>query len=242
MHRRDDYTFSRPLIIDDPHTADYLSGLMRGLTHKYNNIVAVIKGFADLAMMADSLAEAERENLEHVREAAQSAARLNDRIIAATGRARITDQALDLGAYLRLVEGQLRSVFRGQEVNFELVIPPDLPPVRADPTRLKEIIQELLSNAAEASVGGGAILEIVGPGVASPAEDNRVDLFVRNEGPTIAADRLPGIFRPFQSGKGRGHHGLGLAIAAALAGQMGMELAVKSREGKTSFWLSCLVA
>ena len=119
-------------------------------------------------------------------------------------------------------------------------VPSEMPAVNADPGRLKEILLELLNNAAEAAApnGGEVALDILNPGQASPLENRTLDIFVRNTGSQIDMNKVEQIFQPFHSTKDSSHFGVGLTTAAVLSRQMGMRLGVSSENNTTTFWLS----
>lgn len=218
--------------------------LLRGLTHKLNNLLAVIQGFSSLILMADDLDPGVVENMQHIREASVGVSTLSERIRAAGGCAKLSPQALQLNDYLSVVDGALREPFLRQGVPLEMEIQPALPAILVDPTKLKDILIELLKNAAEAAgpVGGRALVKIAGPGVMTPVEQRRVDILVSNTGLPVAAEKLPELFRAFQGSKSSQHLGLGLTIAAMLAHQMRLQLGIASENGTTTVWLSCPVA
>ena len=129
-------------------------------------------------------------------------------------------------------------------VPFEIDIASGIPSVQTDPSRLKDLLLEILKNAAEAAQknGGRALMQITGPGVVSPAAENRVDILVSNTGSQISPEKIAEIFRPFHGNKNSNHLGLGLTIAAMLAHQMNVRLGINSQENTTTVWLSLPVA
>ena len=218
--------------------------LLRGLTHKLNNMLAIIQGFSSLILMNKELDESVLENMQHIKEASLNISALSERIRAAGGCAKISTQPLQLEEYLNVVQAAIREPFTKADVEFDSEIAAGLPPVKVDPTKLKELLQELLKNAAEAAQksGGRALMQITGPGVASSAQDPRVDILITNTGSTIPADKLEEIFRPFSGTKNSHHLGLGLTIAAMLAHQMDVRLGVNSQDNTTTLWVSLPVA
>lgn len=218
--------------------------MLRGLTHKLNNLLAIIQGFSSLILMNDELDPSVLENMKHIKEASVNISSLSERIRAAGGCAKISLQPLNLNEYLGVVGGALQEPFTRTGVPFELDINAGLPPVLVDPTKLKDLLLEILRNAADAAQknGGRALMQITGPGVISPAEEKRVDILVSNTGSQIAPEKLVEIFRPFQGSKNGAHLGLGLTIAAMLAHQMNVRLGVNSQDGTTTFWVSVPVA
>ena len=131
------------------------------------------------------------------------------------------------------------------EVPFQLNLGPGVPPVNVDSSRLKEVLLELLKNAAEAvqSAGAGEVaLDILAPGQLPESSADRVDIFVRNSGSTIPTDKFEEIFRPFSSAKDTEHFGIGLTTVLSLCSQMGIRVGLKSEANTTTFWLSVPIA
>jgi len=228
-----------------PQTAEgFHQDLLRGLTHKLNNLLAIIQGFSSLILMNEDLDASVLENMKHIKEASLNIFSLSERIRAAGGCAKISLQSLNLSEYVGVVGVALREPFLKAGVPFEMDVAENLPPVQVDPSKFKELLLEVLKNAAEAAAKGSgrALLQVTGPGVVSPASEGRVDILVSNTGSQIAPEKLPDVFRPFQGSKNGAHLGLGLTIAAMLAHQTGTRLGVNSQDSTTTFWVSVPVA
>lgn len=235
------FVFPTNLELGHENSEGFHQELLRGLTHKLNNLLAVIQGFSSLILMTDDLDAGVAENMQHIREASVGVSGLSERIRAAGGCAKVSPQALNLNDYLAMVEPSLSEPFNKSGVPFEMDIQPGLPAVLVDPSRLKEILTELLRNAAEAcqKTGGRAMLKVCGPGVITPEAERRVDILVSNTGSQIAPDKLADVFRPFNGTKNSNHLGLGLTIATMLSHQMKIQIGVASENNTTTFWLSC---
>jgi C4-dicarboxylate-specific signal transduction histidine kinase len=138
----------------------------------------------------------------------------------------------------------VREPFTKAGVAFDIEVQPGLPQVMVDPTKFKDVLTELLKNAAEAAQKGNgrALLRVCGPGVITPATEKRIDILVSNTGSSIAPEKLAEVFRPFQGSKNSNHLGLGLTIAAMLSHMMNLQLGVHSENFTTTFWLSCPTA
>ncbi len=107
---------------------------------------------------------------------------------------------------------------------------PALPPVMADGAQLKQVLLNLLGNAADAMAGGGEIR------ITSNAEkdaDGRPMLVVRisDAGPGMPQDIQCRIFEPFFTTKENGT-GLGLCIAAQVMARHGGGLVLESSTDK----------
>ena len=241
---RPQFLFADQFILDDSANADFYALLLKGLTHKLNNLLAVIQGFSSLILMDEGLEETTAENLVHMKDAAISASKLSERILPAAGCSQISTQDLKISDFLPMVEDSLQEPFNAAGININIKCPADIPAIAADPSRLKDVFLELLTNAAEAAgeAGGQASFEIFRPGEFSPASENRVDILVRNSGTVIPEENMAKIWEPFYSSKDNQHLGIGLTTAAVMATQMNMKLGVHSADNITSFWLSSPVA
>jgi PAS domain S-box-containing protein len=120
-------------------------------------------------------------------------------------------------------------------VVFELRLDDALGEVATDENLVRQVLDNLLTNALDALAGAGRVT------VSTAAAGERVRLEVADTGPGIPAEQLARIFEPFYTTKeaGRGS-GLGLAIATTLAEALGGSLTAESKVGAGScfrLWL-----
>ncbi|MBK8260795.1 MAG: PAS domain-containing protein [Nannocystis sp.] len=103
-----------------------------------------------------------------------------------------------------------------------------LPPLRSDAQKLRQILLNLLSNAAKFTEEGRVTL-------AAAPRDQHISISIADTGIGIARADQERLFRPFvQAAQGRGGTGLGLAIAAEHARLLGGELTLVSAPGRGS--------
>jgi len=218
--------------------------LLRGLTHKLNNLLAIIQGFSSLILMNEELDASVLENMKHIKDASVNISSLSERIRGAGGCSKINLQPLNLNEYLTVVSSAINDPFTKAGVPFDLSVASNLPPAQVDPSRFKDMLLEILKNAAEAAQKGNGrvLMQVTGPGMVSPEQDGRIDILISNTGSQITPEKLPEIFRPFHGTKNGPHLGLGLTIAAMLGYQMGARIGVNSQENTTTFWISLPVA
>jgi signal transduction histidine kinase len=113
--------------------------------------------------------------------------------------------------------------------------PEDLPAVVGDPQRLRQVLWNLLDNAARASHAGSAIV------LRTTCRDGQVAIEVEDAGSGIPAEDLPRIFEPFFTTRSDGT-GLGLAICHKLVRAHQGEIQVRSTPGKGSTFTVLLPA
>ncbi|RPE81552.1 ATP-binding protein [Vulcaniibacterium tengchongense] len=89
-------------------------------------------------------------------------------------------------------------------------------------TGLKQMIQNVLDNALEASPGW--------VGLDAAIEDEALVLRVRDRGPGFAPQMLANLGKPYQSSKGRPGRGLGLFLAVNVARTLGGSIAARNAE------------
>lgn len=101
----------------------------------------------------------------------------------------------------------------------------DLPLIRMDADRLKQVFLNLFNNAIDAMPGGGVLA------VSAAADDGEMRISIADNGCGIPAEKMPLIFEPFYTSKGQGT-GLGLAISYNIISDHGGEIDVESQPGE----------
>ena len=243
--RKTQFLFADHLVLDESPTRDFYKELLRGLAHKNNNVLAVVQGFSSLILMGDDLDENTRESVQQMRDSATHSSTLSERILTAGGCSRISSQSLNLADFLPLMDDNLRGICDRKGVGFTTNISAAARPIIADTSRLKEVLVELVSNAAEAAAedpAGHVQLDVMATGEWTPREEGRIDMVLRNNGPGIPEERLPEVYKPFYTSKGSEHFGIGLTTAGVLSGQMKMRLGIASEANLTTVWLSAPLA
>jgi PAS domain S-box-containing protein len=158
-----------------------------------------------------------------VRQAGQMARLLDDLLDMsriALRRIRLRRTAVDLGDLVRTTVEDLRPTFEADGIAIELALDPQPVVVSGDPTRLSQMLTNLLTNARKFTDGAGT----VSVAVASRAEEPVATIRVADSGVGMTPDTIDRLFVPFNqdetdggSAGGRGGLGLGLAITKGLA-------------------------
>ncbi|MDL2288452.1 response regulator [Oscillospiraceae bacterium OttesenSCG-928-F05] len=147
--------------------------------------------------------------------------------------------AVDLAEELRAVCTMIGPQAAAKDLRFSVETGEDLPAaVRCDPTHLRQIAINLLSNALKFTPAGGAVSLSVRQSDLSDGIST-LEWRVADTGVGIAPEHLPKLFEPFEQGDGGttrryGGSGLGLAITKQFVEMMGGHIEVASTPGEGS--------
>lgn len=122
-------------------------------------------------------------------------------------------------------------LFRERQLYLDTITGDDIPPILADQTRIRQILINLLSNAARFTDEGGVTVRV------EMCEDGVV-VSVSDTGPGIPPDKIPYVFQEFfqvpNGSPRRGGSGLGLTVSKRFAELHGGTMWVTSEVGKGS--------
>lgn len=208
------------------------------ISHELKTPVSIIKGYAGTLRREDVTFTPEqyREGLAVIEEEADRLARqIQDlldvsRLTAGGLRLELTDVSLPLLA-AEVVRGFAATA--GETHQFELRFPDDMPPVRADYERVRQVLTNLVSNAVKYSPDGGAIR------IGGWDEQDYAVCYVSDQGIGIPPEEQEAIFRRFYRVDNRlaretQGSGLGLFLTRAIVEAHGGRIWVESQVGKGS--------
>ncbi len=206
--------------------------LMADIAHELRTPLTVIR--SDLEALLDGVYEPTPETLASVQEETLLLARLVDDLRALAqaeaGQLRLECERIGLAELLRGVAASfdLQAKSQGQELKLDLAA--DLPPIDADPLRVRQVVANLISNALRHAPEAGHVV------VSAWALPTEVRVSISDDGPGIAAEDLPRLFDRFWRGsqlRAQGS-GLGLTIARELIRAHGGRIWVESEPGQGS--------
>jgi signal transduction histidine kinase len=219
-----------------------LEAFASSVSHDLRAPLATIRIFAESVLKdhADKLDQDIKEHLGYIAESASEMARLTEDILtySHTSGSRLELMPVSLEKVVAGAAAQLRAEFAQREVRLDIVKP--LPNVRAHPTLLKQIVVNLLTNAAK-FVAPNVRPEIKVWTEQCLVPQPMVRLWIEDNGIGIAPSDQERIFNLFERGDAAAKYagtGIGLAIVRRgverMAGRIGVEstLDVGSR-----FWV-----
>ncbi|MFN2571016.1 MAG: ATP-binding protein [Gemmatimonadales bacterium] len=215
--------------------------LLGGVAHEVNNPLMAIASHAELRLADANLPAEQRGEMQSILRQAQRAAKLlrgllrfvraGEKRAATVNMNDVVRSAIDLVSYRFTIE----------EISIEGRLDPELPTVIGDGNRLEQVIVNLLSNALDALRAVKPPRRLIVDSF--PDETGgRVCVTVTDNGPGVAPEIAPRLFRPFASTKGIRGTGLGLYISRQLVREAEGELdLVQQGHGGARFllWLPC---
>jgi signal transduction histidine kinase/ActR/RegA family two-component response regulator len=215
------------------------SAFLATMSHEIRTPLNGVLGMAQ-AMAVDQLSSVQHERLEVIRQSGEALlAILNDVLDLSkieAGRFELEQVEFDLGELMKGAHSAFTALANKKGLSFDLTVDDGAKGVYlGDPTRVRQILYNLISNALKFTEHGEVR-------VTAARTDEALVLMVADTGPGIAADRVGALFDKFTQADASttrryGGTGLGLAICRELAQLMGGEITVESRLGEGTRFL-----
>jgi PAS domain S-box-containing protein len=226
------------------------SEFLANMSHEVRTPMNGILGMSELILDTDLTPE-QRENIHIVRTSAEALLTVINDVLdfskIEAGRLELDETAFNLREFIDEV---MRSfALPAHQKNLELAcdVRSSVPTIcEGDPTRLRQVLNNLVGNALKFTERGEVVLEVDAP---MPPSGGKVLLHfvVRDTGIGIPQEKQKLIFDPFcqadsSTTRKYGGTGLGLTVSGRLVHMMGGEISVRSEAGKGSdFYFTALV-
>jgi two-component system, cell cycle sensor histidine kinase and response regulator CckA len=215
--------------------------LAGGVAHDFNNMLGVILGHAEMALLKSDPVQPLYSDLQAISKAAQRSANLTRQLLAFARKQTIAPKVLDLD---ETVEGMLKILERliGEDIDLGWMPGKDLWQVKVDTSQLDQILANLCINARDAIAGVGKItIETANASFDEKYCSHHVGfvpgefvmLAVSDDGCGMDKETVSKIFDPFFTTKGIGEGtGLGLATVYGIVKQNNGIINVYSEPGQ----------
>ncbi|MDG2186199.1 MAG: HAMP domain-containing sensor histidine kinase [Mariniblastus sp.] len=216
--------------VDQMQRLTALGELVSTTTHEFNNVLMTILNYAKMGMRHRDDATRDKA-LDKIYTAAERANKITNSVL---GMARNRSNQFETTDMVKLIEQTMVLLERElskYRISVELQIE-EVPQIQAIGNQLQQVLLNLLINARQAMPDGGQLI------VRLYADDQFVNLAVRDFGTGIPQDKLKKIFQPYFSTKdgpdesGKGGTGLGLASCKNIIEAHGGKIRVESMVGK----------
>lgn len=194
--------------------------LAGGVAHDFNNILSVIIGKSEIALMKMAPSDTYYSSFADIKKAAEHSANLTRQLLTFARKQTIAPQVVNINYTLQDTLNMLRRII-SENIEVTQSPSPDLWPVKIDPDQMIQIITNLCVNARDAISDFGKILittenNSLEKESYSHLEDfmpgDYVCLSVHDDGCGMSSEIQKQIFEPFFTTKGQ-HKGTGLGLA-----------------------------
>ncbi len=201
-----------------------LGVLTGGVAHDFNNLLVTIMGNSELALNRLADGSDARRYVGKAVDAAERASELTRQLLSYSGKAQVSPETINLSELVADMAGLLE-VSTGSKVALQLDFSGEVVAVRADATQIRQVVMNLITNAAEAMPEGGVVRIRTANVSTAPASLGRLYLSgptesrayglleVADAGAGLNRETCSMIFDPFFTTK---FVGRGLGLAAVL--------------------------
>jgi PAS domain S-box-containing protein len=210
------------------------SGFLANMSHEIRTSLTAIVGFSE-SLLQQSLSDGEREQaiqtvIRNGRHLQGLITNILDFSKIEAGRLEIEYTLFELEGFLADIEVLAQAQAQTRDLRFSIHLLPPLPvKVRSDPTRLRQILINLLGNAIKFTLPSGQVRLLI-----SYDQANALLLFtVQDSGIGMKPEAVQDLFKPFTQADASttrrfGGTGLGLSISRELARLLGGDIEVSS--------------
>lgn len=216
----------------------YKDDFLAALSHELRTPLTAILGFAVMIVENDTMGFIRRREIaaDIVASAALMRSLVNDLlnlIQLRAGQLTIYLEEVDIASLVHLCVRLLTPLMTVKRQKIIMQIPADLPPIRAERTRLEQVILNLLINANKYTLPEGTIT------ISAVMDEQFVALSVRDTGVGVSPEDMERVFELFERGeteysRAQGGAGVGLAVSRQITEAMGGTLTMESVLGEGS--------
>jgi signal transduction histidine kinase len=235
------------------------SSFLAVMSHELRTPLNAVIGYAELLNLGVTgpVTAAQAEQLGRIRGSASHLVGLIDQVLRfarlEAGRDEVRLEPFDAVAVARDAADMIAPLAAAKGLAFDVDVPDAPVAVRSDPQKLRQVLLNLLSNAAKYTPAGqiALVLETSSGAGATPGDGRAADALVvfrvRDTGIGVAPEHHEHIFDPFWQvspalTRTVGGTGLGLSVSRQLARLLGGDLTVESAPGAGSTFVLTIPA
>lgn len=223
------------------HKMEALGQLTGGIAHDFNNLLTIIIGNAELLTETLARETQEHQSAEATLLAAEHAGTLTSRLLSFARLQPLEPAHIELPTLFKEIEELIRRTIN-EDIEIQIVAPPDVWPIAVDPGQLENAILNMVINARDAMPDGGRVtIEASNMLIDDDDLDREPDvqggqyvlIAVSDDGRGMPATILDRAFEPFFTTKEHGKGtGLGLSMVWGFVKQSNGQARIYSKPGE----------
>ncbi len=216
------------------------SQFLANMSHEFRTPLNAILGYTHMLLngVTGPISEPQRKSLTRIDSNSQHLLALINDILDITrieaGRMPLNLSTFNIPALVEEVMSELEPIIKRSNLSVRAIMPRNLPGLKSDRQKVKQIVLNLLSNALKFTPSGSVTIA-----ASYDARERSVGIAVRDSGIGIAPDDQTQVFEDFRQldsspARGYGGTGLGLSICRRLSQMLGGTIDLDSEVGKGS--------
>lgn len=218
-----------------------VGALAGGIAHDFNNLLGGVLAYSELALADLASGLNPREALQAIRDATIQGAGIVRQLMIYAGHENEVVELVDISEIVSDMIGLLK-LSVSKHVTIETDFAKGVPAVRANPSQIRQVVMNLITNASEAIGDREGTIRVITRGLTvgrdSPVETSEdlaagdyFQLEVSDTGTGMTPEVQAKIFDPFFTTKRTGSHGVGLVVVKRIVQRFHGTIRVSSAPG-----------
>jgi len=213
------------------------TAIARRVAHEVNNPLGIIKNYLKILELNLTDNNMPSDEIKIINDEIDRVSLIIDELSDFSRPRTYTHEPVDINNLLKDITLLSRDSLAHDNISLQLEPAEELPPINTAKNGLKQVVINLIKNAAEAIQKDGTITVAARNVIRSPSESpgneaESITIMVADDGPGLPDSVRERLFEPFVSTKGENHAGLGLSIVYKIIKDIKGSITCETEQGK----------
>ena len=135
--------------LQQAHKMESIGTLAGGVAHDFNNILTIINGYSEIALLNMDESNPLYSKMTAIQEAGHRAENLTRQLLAFSRKQIYKTEVVEINDVIQDMEKMLRRLI-SEDIRIKMILPKNLPKIKADKSQLEQVFMNLLLNARDA--------------------------------------------------------------------------------------------
>ncbi len=206
--------------------------LASGVAHEINNPLALILGYVQFLIRNEEEDSERMNDLKTIEKQTRNCKEIVKALLHFARKSDTKKSIVDINGIIRDVLQVAQHHLEIDNITIKTEFDQQIPPVRGDAEKLKQVFMNLIINAGQSITNKGSII------ITTSFAGKKALVKIKDTGAGIKPDLINKVFDPFFTTKPTGHGtGLGLSVSYGIIKEHKGDITVKSRPGQGSLFL-----